>query len=65
MSPSADGARQCRAIQLATHSEWTHCGVVFIRNGQWVVAEAVEPVVFTPVDEFIARGKKGIVGSGA
>jgi hypothetical protein len=53
---------QCRAIQLATHSEWTHCGVVFIRNGQWVVAEAVEPVVFTPVDEFIARGKKGIVG---
>ena len=53
-------SRQCKAIELATHSEWTHCGVVFMRNSQWLVAEAVEPVVFTPVDEFIARGKKGI-----
>ena len=54
-------SRQCKAIELATHSEWTHCGVVFMWNSQWVVAEAVEPVVFTQVDEFIARGKKGIV----
>lgn len=52
-------SRQCKAISLATHSDWTHCGVVFMNHGKWVVAEAVEPVVFTPVEEFIARGKQG------
>jgi hypothetical protein len=54
-------SRQCKAISLATHSEWTHCGVVFLKDGKWIVAEAVEPVVFTPVDEFISRGKNGRV----
>ena len=48
---------QCEAIRLATGSPWTHCGVLVKQEGEWFVCEAVQPVVMTPVDEFIRRGK--------
>lgn len=49
--------RQSRAIQEATNSRWSHVGILFFRQGHWYVAEAVQPVRFTMLTSFIARGK--------
>ncbi|MCD6020027.1 MAG: YiiX family permuted papain-like enzyme [Bacteroidetes bacterium] len=46
-----------KAIQLATHSQYNHCGVLFLENNKWVVYEAVQPVKKTSLTEFNARGK--------
>lgn len=46
-----------KAIQLATHSQYNHCGVLFFENNEWVVYEAVQPVKKTSLKEFNARGK--------
>lgn len=48
---------QSKAIQLATHSEYSHCGIVYEDNGDWYVFEAVQPVKKTPLDEWINRGQ--------
>lgn len=53
---SASG--QGRAIQLATHSLYTHCGIVYTRGEEVFVLEAIQPVVITPLPEWIARGEK-------
>ncbi|WP_143310896.1 YiiX family permuted papain-like enzyme [Chitinophaga vietnamensis] len=45
-----------KAIQLATHSRYSHCGIIFKKDGQWYVYEAIEPVHYTPLQEWIARG---------
>ncbi|HEX8329506.1 MAG TPA: YiiX family permuted papain-like enzyme [Hymenobacter sp.] len=50
---------QSRAIQLATHSPYSHCGILYQQNGQWHVFEAVQPVKLTPLTAWIARGKGG------
>src|ERR1700704_3182300 len=50
---------QSRAIQLATHSRYSHMGIVFLENGKPVVLEAVQPVKWTPVAKWIARGEGG------
>ena len=50
---------QSRAIQLATHSPWSHCGIVYRENGQWQVFEAVQPVKRTPLADWVARGQGG------
>jgi uncharacterized protein YycO len=47
------------AIQLATHSIYTHCGLVYQENGKTLVLEAVQPVKITPFSEFVARGDGG------
>lgn len=46
-----------KAIQLATHSKYNHCGVLFFENNEWIVYEAVQPVKKTTLKEFNARGK--------
>lgn len=46
-----------KAIQLATHSQYNHCGVLFFENNKWVVYEAVQPVKKISLAEFNARGK--------
>ena len=46
-----------KAIQLATHSQYNHCGVLFFENNEWVVYEAIQPVKKTSLTEFNARGK--------
>ena len=46
-----------KAIQLATHSKFNHCGVLFLESNKWVVYEAVQPVRKTSLDDFNARGK--------
>lgn len=50
---------QSLAIQKATHSPYSHVGIVLFRNGQPYVFEAVQPVKFTPLRAWIARGKEG------
>ena len=50
---------QSRAIQLATHSAWSHCGIVYRQGGQWQVFEAVQPVKLTPLADWVARGQGG------
>ena len=48
---------QSEAIQLATHSKYSHCGLIFWDNGQCFVAEAGKQVTLTPINDFIDRGK--------
>lgn len=48
------------AIQLATHSKYSHCGIIFKRDDdQWYVYEALQPVRYTPLRQWMARGKQG------
>jgi uncharacterized protein YycO len=44
------------AIQMATKSVYTHVGVIFKTDGQWMVYEAVEPVKKTPYALFVSEG---------
>lgn len=48
---------QSKAIQLATHSKYSHCGIIYRDTSGFNVYEAVQPVKFTPLDEWIVRGK--------
>ncbi len=48
---------QSKAIQLATHSELSHCGIIFKSDSGYYVLEAVQPVKYTPLERWIARGK--------
>lgn len=43
-------------IRDATNSWFDHLGIVTKRDGQWFVYEAIEPVVFTPLGEWVERG---------
>ena len=48
---------QSRAIQLATNSVYSHMGMVYKKNADWYVFEAVQTVRLTPLEEWIQRGK--------
>lgn len=50
---------QSKAIQLATHSDYSHTGMVVMRNNKPYVFEAVGPVVYTPLQNWIAQGEGG------
>jgi len=50
---------QSLAIQKVTRSPYSHMGIVYVREGQALVFEAVEPVRSTPLDRWIARGQGG------
>ena len=52
----ASDSRQCQAVKMATHSDVSHCGMLFQNNGTWFVLEAVEPVQITSLHSFIQRG---------
>jgi uncharacterized protein YycO len=52
-------SNQSEAIQLATHSEYSHMGILYENDGAWFVCEAVQPVKLTPLDEWIRRGENG------
>src|ERR1041385_1389311 len=49
-------SRQCKAIELATHSQYTHCGIIFWKDKQCYVLEAVQPVTYTLFDDWVERG---------
>jgi hypothetical protein len=50
---------QSQAIQAATHSKYSHMGLIYRRNNQYYVFEAVQPVKLTPLGDWIRRGKGG------
>ncbi|MGF6906369.1 YiiX family permuted papain-like enzyme [Fusobacterium sp. PH5-44] len=50
-------SRQSKAIQLATDSKYSHCGIIYKKNNKYYVLEAVQPVKLTKIEEWIARGK--------
>jgi uncharacterized protein YycO len=50
---------QSKAIQLATKSKYSHCGLIYKEGNDFFVFEAVQPVKRTPLDEWIARGQAG------
>lgn len=50
---------QSAAIQRATHSPYSHVGVIFFRDGKPFVFEAIATVRYTPLDAWIARGEGG------
>jgi hypothetical protein len=52
----SSNSSQCNAIKLATHSEYSHVGMITIQNDKPYVLEAVEPVCLTPLNSWIARG---------
>lgn len=52
-------SKQSKAIQLATNSKYSHCGIVYSDNGLYYVFEAIQPIKTTPLDKWIARGENG------
>jgi len=50
---------QSKAIQLATKSKYSHCGLIYKEGNDFFVFEAVQPVKRTPLDAWIARGQSG------
>ncbi len=47
---------QSLAVQYATHSKYTHCGILFNDFGKWYVYEAVQPVRKILFKDWIAAG---------
>ncbi len=45
------------AIEGVTQSEWSHCGVLMRRDGDWHVVEALGEVRWTPYVQWIVRGR--------
>ena len=50
---------QSAAIQRATHSPYSHMGLILYRGGKPCVLEAIGPVKYTPLAEWVARGVGG------
>jgi hypothetical protein len=50
---------QSIAIQKATHSKYSHVGIIFYRDGRPYVYEAADIVRYTLFKEWIARGEGG------
>jgi uncharacterized protein YycO len=50
---------QSIAIQRATHSRWSHMGVIVMRDGKPFVFEASATVRYTPLSAWAARGSQG------
>ncbi len=48
---------QSVAIQLATNSKYSHCGIIFKNNNEIFVLEAVQPVKITKFEDWIERGE--------
>jgi uncharacterized protein YycO len=53
------GSGQSKAIQLATHSEYSHCGIIFKNDTGYSVLEAVQPVKRTGLSRWISKGLQG------
>ena len=48
---------QSQAIQLATNSKYSHCGIIFEEDGNYFVFEAIQPIQKTLLADWITRGK--------
>lgn len=47
-------------IEGATNSPHSHCGIVIQKEGEWYVLEAISPVIETPLNDWIRRGRWSI-----
>lgn len=47
---------QSIVIQKATHSPYSHMGMIVYKNGKPWVLEAIQPVKYTPLDAWTKRG---------
>lgn len=52
-------SHQSKAIQLATHSRYSHCGIIYKVNNNFYVFEAIQSVKLTPLKEWTGRGQGG------
>jgi len=52
-------SEQSIAIQKATHSQYSHMGIVFLKNGNLYVYEAIQTVQYTPFRKWADRGEGG------
>jgi len=52
-------SRQTRALEIATGSAYTHVGLILRERNDWVVYEAIHPVVMTLLAQWIQRGTGG------
>lgn len=50
---------QSIAIQRATRSKYSHVGIVFFRDGDPYVYEAIKTVQYTPLKKWVGRGDGG------
>jgi hypothetical protein len=50
---------QSLAIQKATHSRYSHMGIIFFRDGSPYVYEAIQTVQYTPFKKWTAWGEGG------
>lgn len=50
---------QSVAIQKATHSKYSHMGIIFFRDGDAYVYEAIKTVQYTPLKKWMVRGDGG------
>lgn len=50
---------QSVAIQRATHSPYSHVGIIIFREGKPYVFEAISTVQYTPLSKWTARGEGG------
>lgn len=48
---------QSQAIQVATKSKYSHCGIIYKQGDEYFVFEAIQPVQTTPLNQWITRGK--------
>ena len=55
----ASGSSQSAAIRAATHSPWSHVGVIVVEGERAFVIEAAAHVQKTPLASFLARGVGG------
>jgi hypothetical protein len=55
----ASRSAQSAAIQRATHSPYSHMGVILYRDGKPFVFEAIATVRYTPLEKWTARGDRG------
>jgi hypothetical protein len=53
------GGMQTEAIRMATHSVYSHVGIVRVQGGQVRIIEAARTVTETPLAHFLARGDGG------
>lgn len=47
---------QSKAVQLATHSKFSHVGMIYKKGEKIYVLEAVQPVKITPIKDWISHG---------
>lgn len=52
-------SNQSKAIQLATQSKYSHCGMIYKSENDFYVFEAIQLVTTTPLPKWIARGENG------